>query len=121
MTSAEIILWSRLKNSQLGGLKFRRQESVNEYILDFYCPSRKLAIEVDGDVHGYATHISSDMKRQKEIEEFGIKVLRYTNIDVNDNLDCVLQNILQRAGEPLSEPPLNPLLSKEGKKHKPQM
>lgn len=121
MTSAEVILWSRLKNSQLGGMKFRRQESVNQYIIDFYCPSRKLAVEVDGDVHGYGTRIFSDMKRQKEIERLGIKVLRYTNTDVKENLDHVLQDISQEAAEALSEPPLSPLLGKEGKKRESQM
>ncbi|MCL4509956.1 MAG: endonuclease domain-containing protein [Bacteroidetes bacterium] len=115
MTSAEILLWSRLKNSQLGGLKFRRQESINEYIVDFYCPARKLTIEIDGDVHGYDSRISADLKRQKEIEEIGIKVIRYTNSDVKENLDGVLQNILQEAISDSNEPPLSPLLCKEGK------
>ena len=98
MTAAEIILWSRLKNRQLGGLKFRRQESIKKYIVDFYCPMKKLAIELDGDVHGFKDRIVSDSKRQKEIEELGIRVLRFTNKDVKANLYTVLQRILNVAG-----------------------
>ena len=114
MTPTEILSWSRLKNSQLGGLKFRRQESINDYVVDFYCPSKKLAFEVDGDVHGYDSRISADRKRQKEIEDLGIRVIRYTDTDVRENLDAVLQNILQEVGGASTEPPLSPLLAKEG-------
>ncbi len=106
MTPAETILWSRLKNRQLGGLKFRRQESIKTYIVDFYCPMKKLAIELDGDVHGYKDRINSDLKRQKEIEELGIKIIRFTNNDVKDNLYGVLQEILIMAGIMDEQPPL---------------
>lgn len=98
MTKAEIVLWSRLKNSQLGGLKFRRQASIANYIVDFYCPLKKLAIELDGDVHGYASRIDSDLKRQADIESLGIKVLRFTNADIMQSIDGVLQKILGVAG-----------------------
>jgi len=52
MTKAEMFLWSKLKGKQLNGLKFRRQYGINNYVVDFYCPEQKLAIEIDGDVHG---------------------------------------------------------------------
>lgn len=51
MPNEEIILWSRLKNRQLGGLRFRRQYSVGRYVVDFYCPEVRLVIEIDGDYH----------------------------------------------------------------------
>ncbi len=98
MTKAEIVLWSRLKNSQLGGLKFRRQASIANYIVDFYCPSRKLAVELDGDVHGHPSRVDSDLKRQADIESLGVAVVRFTNSEVMQNTESVLQKILDEAG-----------------------
>ncbi|ODS34002.1 MAG: methyltransferase [Candidatus Scalindua rubra] len=94
MTKAEIILWSKLKGKQLNGLKFRRQYGINNYVVDFYCPELRLAIEVDGDVHSYNSRINYDKQRQRDIEALGIKVLRYTNNDVIKNLEGVLNDII---------------------------
>ncbi len=102
MTKAEIILWSKLKGKQLNGLKFRRQYGINNYVVDFYCPELRLAIEIDGDVHCYNSRITYDKQRQKDIEALGIKVLRYTNIDVIKNLEGVLNDIITTT--PLSPP-----------------
>lgn len=102
MTKAEIVLWSKLKGKQLNGLKFRRQCGINNYVVDFYCPELKLAIEIDGDVHAYNSRIVYDKKRQKEIEALGIKVLRYTNNDVTQNIEGVLYDII--AATPHSPP-----------------
>jgi len=102
MTKAEIILWSKLKGKQLNGLKFRRQYGIKNYIVDFYCPELRLAIEIDGGVHCYDSRITYDEQRQKEIEELGIKVLRYTNNDVVKNLEGVLNDIVTTT--PLSPP-----------------
>ncbi len=102
MTKAEIIIWSKLKGKQLNSLKFRRQYGINNYIVDFYCPELRLAIEIDGAVHCYDSRITYDKKRQREIEVLGIKVLRYTNIDVIKNLEGVLNDILTTT--PLSPP-----------------
>ena len=107
MTEAEIFLWSKIKGKQLNGLKFRRQCGINNYIVDFYCPELKLAIEIDGDVHGYYSQIVSDKQRQRAIEALGIKVLRYTNNDIIRNIDSVLQDIISTTPAPL--------LRKEGK------
>ncbi len=76
-------------------MKFRRQCSINNYVVDFYCPERKLAIEIDGDIHAYNSKIIYDKQRQKEIEALGIKVLRYTNADVVKNIEGVLYDIVQ--------------------------
>jgi len=94
MTKAEILLWSKLKGKQLNGLKFRRQYGVNNYVIDFYCPELKLAIEIDGGVHYYDSRIVFDKQRQRDIEELGIKVLRYTNNDVIKNMEGVLSDII---------------------------
>ncbi len=93
MTKAEVILWSRLKGKQLNGLKFRRQYSVEPYIIDFYCVKRRLAIEVDGDSHFEEGAREYDEKRQKFIERFNIKFLRFTNSDIYENLDGVTEMI----------------------------
>ncbi len=90
MTKAEIVLWSKLKGKQLNGLKFRRQHGINNYVVVFYCPELKLAIEIDGDVHAYNSRIVYDKQRQKEIEALGIKVLRYTNNDILNNIEGIL-------------------------------
>ena len=94
MTKAEIFLWSKLKGKQLNDLKFRRQYGINNYVVDFYCPEQKLAIEIDGDVHGYNSRMIHDKQRQRGIEALGIKVLRYTNNDVIKNIKGVLHNII---------------------------
>jgi very-short-patch-repair endonuclease len=103
MAKAEICLWSKLKGKQINGLKFRRQYGIDNYIVDFYCPEQRLAIEIDGGVHYYNSRIVSDVKREKDIEALGIKVLRYTNIDVLKNMKGVLQDIIMKT-TPLSPP-----------------
>lgn len=94
MTKAEKILWINLRKRQLAKYKFRRQFSVLGYIIDFYCPALKLAIEVDGDYHLWEEVEAYDEKRQKNIEYFGIKFLRFSNDQVFSNIDKVVDNIL---------------------------
>jgi len=103
MTPAEIFLWSKLKNKQLGGFKFRRQFGVDTFIVDFYCPDIKLAVEVDGNVHGFKGRRSADAHRQKILESLGIRVLRYTNREVLEQTNEVLEDIL-KATSPVSPP-----------------
>ena len=93
MPKAETVLWLKLKNKQMREFKFRRQYSVDNYIVDFYCPELKLAIEVDGDSHYFDSKIESDKKRQEYIESKDITILRFTNNDVYQNLDGVLSTI----------------------------
>ena len=90
----EIILWKRIKNKQLGGYKFRRQYSVGRYVVDFYCPIAKLAIELDGDSHYVADAPEYDKIRENFIKEYGIRFLRFKNSDIQNNLIQVLENIL---------------------------
>jgi very-short-patch-repair endonuclease len=75
------------------GYKFRRQHSVDRFVIDFYCPELKLAIEVDGDTHFTPPALVRDRDRQNHIESFGIRFIRVTNEDVYRNLDAVLDNI----------------------------
>jgi very-short-patch-repair endonuclease len=95
-TEAEQLLWSKLKGSQVLDFKFRRQQGVGSYILDFYCPEARLAIEIDGETHVRPDEIEYDKTRQHEIEELGIHFLRFTNRDVYNNLSGVLLMISEK-------------------------
>jgi very-short-patch-repair endonuclease len=94
-TPAEQALWKELKQSNLGGYKFRRQHSVGRYILDFYCPSQRLAIELDGDSHFTEEAIEYDRERTVFLNALNIRVLRFLNTDVHENLDAVYERILE--------------------------
>jgi len=94
-TEAEQILWSRLCKKQLG-VKFRRQHPIDEYILDFYCHAYRLAIEVDGEIHNSKKNQEYDKLRTECLNEFKIEVVRFTNSEVMNNLDAVLQKIKER-------------------------
>ena len=87
-------LWSKLRNRQQLGFKFRRQYSIGNYVVDFCCPEAKLAVEIDGDSHYQgSTAIDYDGERQKFIEGFGFRVIRFTNKDIMDNILGVLEII----------------------------
>lgn len=96
MTKPEIILWSKLKNRQMDGERFLRQYGVEQYVLDFYCPRLRLAIEVDGASHLVDGADEYDKDRQEHIEAFGIQFLRFTNKDVNNNLNDVCDRIFEK-------------------------
>ncbi|MBS1559283.1 MAG: restriction endonuclease subunit S [Bacteroidetes bacterium] len=93
LTPAEAKLWTLLKGKQLGGKKFRRQFSVANYILDFYCPSENLAIELDGQGHFEATQAEYDAERDLFLQHCGIKVLRFENKWVWDNPEGLLDEV----------------------------
>ncbi len=90
-TPQEILLWSRLRREQLG-FKFRRQHSIGGYIADFYCPIKKLVIEIDGLQH--LVNQEYDENRSKYLEGLSIKVIRFTNVEINTNLDGVVNKII---------------------------
>ncbi len=85
---AEVLLWQQLKGRQLRGYDFHRQKPIGRYIVDFYCPSLQLAIEIDGISH--ADREESDRRRQLELEEMGVRLLRFYDCDVRNNLEGVL-------------------------------
>ena len=93
MTQAETKLWSQLKEKQIEGCKFRRQYSVAQFVIDFYSPEMKLAIEVDGDSHFQEGAQEYDQERQQFIESAKITFLRFTNDDVHNNLSAVCEII----------------------------
>jgi very-short-patch-repair endonuclease len=95
-TKAESQLWKALQKKQLEGKKFRRQHSIGNYIVDFYCPSEKLAIELDGSVHDNFINENYDRKRTEFLSELGITVLRFENKMVFRQLDMVLDAIKEK-------------------------
>jgi len=90
LTIAEARLWNHLKGRALGGKKFRRQHSVGPYILDFYCPGEKLAVELDGAAHDYEAAQYRDALRTLFLHGAGIQVVRFENREVIENLEGVL-------------------------------
>lgn len=99
MTPAEVRLWSYLKRKQLDGRKFRRQHSVRGYILDFYCPSEKLAVELDGEPHNSAMAADYDHERSLFLRLTGIRVIRFENRVVFDMPEALLDKIREVFGE----------------------
>jgi very-short-patch-repair endonuclease len=93
-TEAEILLWKYVRNKKLNNLKFRRQYSVNKYVLDFYCPSARLAVELDGEIHLKEDVKIHDEIRDAYIRSLGIRIIRIKNEEVFNNIKKVLKLIL---------------------------
>lgn len=96
-TEAEKILWDNLKHSKLGGFKFVRQYSVGPYILDFYCPKLRLAIELDGRQHDEMEAFLYDKDREDYLNTVYIKTIRFWNKEIMDNIKGSLNKILIQA------------------------
>ncbi len=92
-TEEEKILWAKLKNSQIKGLKFVRQYSVGPYILDFYCPKLRLAVELDGGQHNDIENKLYDQGRDDYLKSVDIRTIRFWNQDVHKNINNVLEKI----------------------------
>jgi very-short-patch-repair endonuclease len=92
-TGAEELLWKQLKSKQFYGFKFRRQHPISQFIVDFYCHELKLVIEVDGEIHNKSENKEYDENRTFELEKFELKVLRFTNYEVENYIDKVLSTI----------------------------
>ena len=93
MTVAERALWRRLRNRKTAGAKFRRQHSFGGYVLDFYCAERKLGIELDGDLHAFPRGHIHDRARTDALGREGIRIVRFWNHQVKENLEWVLEQI----------------------------
>jgi very-short-patch-repair endonuclease len=111
-TRAEFFLWKFLKNSQMGGNKFRRQHGIGPYIVDFYCPRVKLVIEIDGETHGSPLEKEYDKKREEYLRNLEIKVIRFNNMEIYKTMNAVIDRIMKELK--ISNHPLYPLLEKEG-------
>ncbi|MFO7658769.1 MAG: endonuclease domain-containing protein [Bacteroidales bacterium] len=92
-TEAEKLLWSRFNNRQFKGLKFRRQHPLDIFIADFYCHEKRLVIEVDGKNHDSDNIREYDQSRTSELENSGIKVIRFLNEEIIEDLNMVMEKI----------------------------
>ena len=92
-TTAENLLWQKLKGKQLCGKKFRRQYPLYSFIADFYCHDKKLIIEVDGEIHKQQQ--TKDTNRDQILKEYGYTTLRFSNNAISNNIDLVLKTIMQ--------------------------
>jgi ATP-dependent DNA helicase RecQ len=97
-TPPEDLLWLALRNGQIGGMKFRRQHPIGPYVVDFFCHSAKLVVEVDGMSHD--DKLAQDAAKSKFVESQGLRLLRVTNEDVMRDLDAVTRAIAQLCDVP---------------------
>jgi len=95
MTKAEKLLWEELKGKKLGGYKFRNQHPISKFIIDFYCHNKRLGIEIDGAIHNTKGHKFYDNDRTGILNDFGIKILRFKNEEVFNDLEKVKSEILK--------------------------
>jgi very-short-patch-repair endonuclease len=93
-TDAEKKLWEFLRNRKLGGFKFNRQHSIGPYILDFYCPKARIGIELDGSIHTENESILYDKNRESVLQTSNVKMIRFWNDEVENDMEEVLEKIL---------------------------
>jgi len=93
MTVPESLLFEKLRKNQILGLRFKAQHPINQFIVDFYCHKLKLVIEIDGEIHENDEAQEYDFNRTIELEKFGLKVVRFKNKDIIDNIDLVIRKI----------------------------
>ncbi|WP_416866469.1 MAG: endonuclease domain-containing protein [Imperialibacter sp.] len=92
-TLAEKLLWEELRANKLLGLRFKRQHPIGTFVADFYSHPVRLVIEIDGGYHDLDEHMEYDAGRTEEIEQFGVKVIRFTNAEVEGNIKSVIEQI----------------------------
>jgi len=98
MTSAEAMLWNIIKSKQLG-VKFRRQHSIGNYIVDFYSSEIKLAIEMDGGIHEDVIHQSNDEVRDNYLKDLGITIIRFNNDELFEDEERVKEVLVRKINE----------------------
>jgi very-short-patch-repair endonuclease len=107
MTIPEGRLWQALRGEQIRGMRFRRQHAIDRFVLDFYCPAHKLAVEVDGAVHDGEDQAAYDEARTEALNRRGIRVIRVRNDDVQHDIWGVLARIAAEAGVEFDDPRLD--------------
>ena len=98
-TFAEQIFWPRVAGQQFAGLKFRRQHGIGNSIVDFYCPGKKLIVEIDGDTHAERQIQQEDKERTAYLESLGYTVIRYNNRDIMNNVDGVFEDLTNKLNQ----------------------
>jgi len=97
MTNAERLLWSKIRRKQLKGFQVYRQKPIGQFVVDFYCPKAKLVIELDGGQHYSEVIQAKDQSRDKYMDGIGLKVLRFSDKEVFENLSGVVEEIWNHA------------------------
>lgn len=100
-TQAELKFWQNVRNKQILNLRFRKQHSIGNYIVDFYCPNKKLIIEIDGDTHSGELSERYDNRRTAYLVALGYNVIRYNNRDVLTNIEGVFADLITKLNYPL--------------------
>ena len=95
MTDAERLFWLRVRKKQLNGHQFYRQKNLGNYIVDFYCPSAKIIIEIDGGQHYSEKVIIQDNIRDRYLNDLGFKVLRFSDNEILTNINGVLEHLFE--------------------------
>ena len=103
-TLAERLFWSKVASQQFLSLKFRRQHGIGNFIVDFYCPEKKLIVEIDGDSHATSAGLENDQQRTTHLQSFGYTIVRYDNRDIISNISGVFEDLTRKVG--LLCPPL---------------
>ncbi len=118
-TNAEYKLWSLLRNRKLAKVKFRRQFPIDRYILDFYSPEYKLGIEADGGQHFSDEGKVKDELRTRKLAKYGIKILRFSDLDILNNIEgvyvAILKSIEEKKGDNVPSPQSSPHNKGRGK------
>ncbi len=94
-TDAERLLWSKIRRKQIKNYQFFRQKPIGKYVVDFYCKEARLVIEVDGGQHYEDINIVEDKKRDEFLKNLGMRVLRFTNLDILKNINNVVNGIYE--------------------------
>lgn len=93
MTDAEKLLWSKIRSKQVKGYQFYRQKPISNFIVDFYCPKANLVIELDGGQHYSDDMRARDSQRDKFIRNMGLRVFRFSDRDIFENIEAVVEKI----------------------------
>lgn len=101
MTKAEIILWSRLRSKQINGYKFRRQQPLFDYVVDFYFDEFKLIIEVDGEIHSFSERANYDSKRDNILKINGYHIIGLSNLEIETEINSAINKIISYISENL--------------------
>jgi very-short-patch-repair endonuclease len=105
MTDSELHLWSKIRMKQINGFQFYRQRTIENFIVDFFSPRARLVIEVDGGQHYSDEMIRSDGQRDQRLKKLGLKVLRFSDIDVLTNIEGVIDIIIEHLPNRNVNPP----------------
>ena len=93
LTDSEKLLWSKIRRKQIKNRQFFRQKPIGKYIVDFYCKNCGLVVEIDGGQHYEDKNIIKDQTREEHLKSLGLKIMRFSNIDVLKNIDNVVDKI----------------------------